>query len=279
MRRLSEYIQPVYIDPMAKPTLQDSGDTLFPLMDKVKDFLSAGKSTFNRHLEYELWKEYKCGDRTPLLINLPALERPEKELVEEHLRTYDFTDEQIRELKQRRQFILICDGYDESQLTSNLHTTNLFNRAGQWEVKLLITCRTQYLGPDYRGRFVPSAAGKYNRAADELFLEAVIAPFSKEQIGDYVELYVPLEPRTWVKDDYMERLETIPNLMDLVKNPFLLTLCLEALPDVVRGKSDLSRLRVTQVQLYDNFVWHWLGVNKRRLQDSKLSGDKLVAYE
>ncbi|OAQ24648.1 WD40 repeat-like protein [Linnemannia elongata AG-77] len=77
----------------------------------------------------------------------------------------------------------------------------------------------------------------------------------------------------------MDKLETIPNLMDLVKNPFLLTLCLEALPDVVQGKSDLSRLRVTRVQLYDNFVWHWLGVNKRRLQDNKLSGDKLAAFE
>ncbi|OAQ27419.1 hypothetical protein K457DRAFT_634727 [Linnemannia elongata AG-77] len=60
-QRLSEYMQPVYIEPMAKPTLQASGDMLFPLMDKVKDFLSgdsqvmlilgdsgAGKSTFNR---------------------------------------------------------------------------------------------------------------------------------------------------------------------------------------------------------------------------------------
>lgn len=291
-QRLSEYKQPVYIDPMAKPTLQAADDKLFPLMDKVKAFLAgdtqvvlvlgdsgAGKSTFNRYLEHELWKEYKSGGRIPLFINLPALERPERELVAEQLRTYDFTGDQICELKKHRQFILICDGYDESQLTSNLHTTNLLNRSGQWDVKLLITCRTQYLGPDYRGRFVPNAAGMYNRAADDLFMEAVITPFSKEQIEDYVERYLSHEPRTWVKDDYMDKLETIPNLMDLVRNPFLLTLCLEALPDVVKGKSDLSRLRVTRVQLYDNFVWHWLGVNKRRLQNNKLSGDKLIAYE
>lgn len=113
-------------------------------MDNVKDFLvgdtqdmlvlgdsGTGKSTFNRYLEHELWKEYKPGDRTLLFINLPGLERPGREQVVEQLRTYDFTDDQIRELKKHRQLILISDGYDESQLTSNLHTTTLLNRSGQ----------------------------------------------------------------------------------------------------------------------------------------------------
>ncbi|KAG0069984.1 hypothetical protein BGZ89_001715, partial [Linnemannia elongata] len=65
---------------------------------------------------------------------------------------HSFLEDHIRELRLHRQFMLICDGYDESQLRLNLHTTNLFNRSGQWDVKLLITCRTQYLGPDYRDR-------------------------------------------------------------------------------------------------------------------------------
>ncbi|KAG0295238.1 hypothetical protein BGZ97_004871, partial [Linnemannia gamsii] len=277
---------------MAKTSLQASNDTLFPLMDKVKVFLAgdcqvililgdsgAGKSTFNRHLEYKLWQDYKTGDRIPLFINLPALERPEKDLVAEQLRIHGLLDDQIRELKLYRQFMLICDGYDESQLTSNIHTTNLLNRSGQWNTKLLITCRSQYLGPDYRLRFVPEAVGRYNRAADDFFMEALIAPFSKEQIERYVEQYVPLEPRTWFKKDYMDKLATIPNLMDLVKNPFLLTLCLEALPNVVEGKSDLLKLCVTRVQLYDTFVQHWLEVNKRRLQDNKLDRDDQLALE
>ncbi|KAK5801522.1 hypothetical protein F5H01DRAFT_355625, partial [Linnemannia elongata] len=63
--RIAEYKQAVYIDPMAKLSLQDTDDDLFPLMDKVRDFLAsdaqvmlvlgesgAGKSTFNRHLEF-----------------------------------------------------------------------------------------------------------------------------------------------------------------------------------------------------------------------------------
>ncbi|KAG9064433.1 hypothetical protein KI688_003623 [Linnemannia hyalina] len=294
LMRIADYKQAVYVDPMAKLSLHDTDDNLFPLMDKVRDFLAsdtqvmlilgdsgAGKSTFNRHLEHELWQEYKAGGRIPLFINLPSLERPERDLIAEQLRTYNFLEDHIRKLKLRRQFILICDGYDESQLISNLHTTNLFNRSGQWDVKLLITCRTQYLGRDYRNRFEPKAVDQYSRIANDLFQQAVIAPFSREQIEGYVERYVPLEPRTWVKKDYMDKLEAIPNLMDLARNPFLLTLSLEALPTVVQGITDLSRLRITRAELYDTFVRHWMAVNKRRLEDQRqrLDRENQVAFE
>ncbi|KAG0272160.1 hypothetical protein BGZ96_005441, partial [Linnemannia gamsii] len=194
-QRLDDYKQPVYIFPMAKASLSASDYALFPLMDKVKDFLTgssqvmlvlgdsgAGKSTFNRHLEHELWQGYKAGGRIPLFINLPALEKTEKELIAEQLRIYRFPETQIQELEQHRQFVLICDGYDESQLSSNLHTTNLLNRSGQRDTKMLITCRSQYLGPEYRIRFVPKAEGGYHQAADDLYMEAVIAPFSEKQI-------------------------------------------------------------------------------------------------
>ncbi|KAG0075679.1 hypothetical protein BGZ90_009613, partial [Linnemannia elongata] len=289
--RLLEYNQPVYISPVAKPNLQASDNSALPLMDKVGEFLAsngqvmlilgdsgAGKSTFNRHLEYQLWTYYETGGCIPLFVNLPALKQPDEDLVAKQLRTIDFSEEQIWYLKQHRQLLLICDGYDESQLTANLHTTNFFNRPGQWDIKLIVTCRTQYLGTDYRDRFAPKATGKYHLTANDLFQEAVIAPFSKEQIELYVEKFVPLIPRTWVKEDYMDKLTSIPNLMDLVRNPFLLTLALEALPSVVEGRSNLSRLMITRVELYDSFAEHWLEANKRRLQDQTLN-DKRQAFE
>ncbi|KAF9324927.1 Transducin (beta)-like 1 X-linked receptor 1 [Linnemannia elongata] len=289
--RLDSYKKGIYIPPLAKAGLQAKDDAVLPLMKTVQDFLAgngqvmlilgdsgAGKSTFNRHLEHQLWEDYSPGGAIPLFINLPALDRPEKLLVVEHLRTLDFSEKQIQELKQQRHFVLICDGYDECQLTRNLHTTNLFNQPGQWSVKLVVTCRTQYLGKDYNDLFVPMAPGQYFRSATDRFQEAVLAPFTSDQIEDYVERYVRLEPRTWVKKDYMDKLMVIPGLLDLVKNPFLLTLCLEALPSVVEGKADLFRLRVTRVQLYDHFVVNWLGVNKRRLLNQKLSTDDQTAY-
>ncbi|KAG9065468.1 hypothetical protein KI688_001751 [Linnemannia hyalina] len=284
LQRLEEAKLPVYIAPMAKANLQARDDELFPLKEKVQEFLAsnrqvmlilgdsgAGKSTFNKHLESELLRTYTRSGSIPLSINLPAIYQPDRDLIGEHLRTNNFSEGQIQEMKQYCQFVLICDGYDESQLTVNLHTSNLFNRPGQWNVKMVISCRTQYLGQDYRCRFIPDGTGHYTRQATELFQEAVIAPFSKEQIKDYVEQYVPLEPRTWTTKDYMDRLTTIPNLMDIVKNPFLLSLSLEALPGVTEGKQDLSAIKITRVELYDTFVRHWLAVNSRRLQRNVLT--------
>ncbi|KAG0293993.1 hypothetical protein BGZ97_005198, partial [Linnemannia gamsii] len=269
---------------MAKSNLQARDGDLFPLMEKVHEFLDserqvmlilgdsgAGKSTFNRHLEHQLWTAYQNSGPIPLFVNLPAIDRPDKELITEHLRTHNFKVDQIQEMKHHRKFILVCDGYDECQLTVILHTTNLFNRPGQWDVKMVISCRTQYLGHDYRGRFMPDGVCHYDSLALDLFQEAVIAPFSKKQINNYVDLYVPLEPRTWTTKDYMDRLTTIPNLLDLVRNPVLLSLSLEALPGVTEGEGDLSAIKITRVQLYDTFVRHWLTANSRRLQRSVLS--------
>ncbi|KAK5814778.1 WD40-repeat-containing domain protein [Linnemannia elongata] len=291
-QRLKDVNLPIYISHMAKDNLQARDNDALPLMDKLQEFLAsdrqvmlilgdsgAGKSTFNKYLERQLWTEYKRGGPIPLFINLPALERPAKDLMGEQLREYNFSNEQIQELKQHRQFIVICDGYDESQLTANLHNSNSFNTSGQWNVKLVISCRSQYLGQDYHDRFVPSRGGHYNQPGVELFQEAVIAPFSTEQIKNYVEQYVPLEPRTWRTQDYMDKLTTIPNLMDLVKNPFLLSLALEALPGVIEGQQDLSTIRITRVQLYDTFVKHWSNVNKRRLQSHTLSTEDRVVFD
>ncbi|OAQ22447.1 WD40 repeat-like protein, partial [Linnemannia elongata AG-77] len=288
MLRLEQSHQGVYIPPMAKPSLKAKDEDIFLLMEKTQEFLAsgkqvmlvlgdsgAGKSTFNRHLEHRLWTEYKPGDPIPLFINLPAIDRPDKDMIAKQFKVHSFSEDQIMEIKLHRQLILICDGYDESQQLVNLHETNLLNQPGQWNTKMIISCRTQFLGPEYHSRFMPEGeGGHYDRPAPHLFQEAVIAPFSKAQIKDYVEQYVPLEPRTWGTKDYMDRLTTIPNLLDLVRNPFLLSLALEALPDVTEGKQDLSAIKVSRAHLYDTFINHWLDVNKRRLErNSALSMD------
>jgi predicted AAA+ superfamily ATPase len=61
----------VYIQPQGIANLQAREDTRFPLMEKVEQFLEsdqkvflllgesgAGKSTFNRELERQLWEAY-----------------------------------------------------------------------------------------------------------------------------------------------------------------------------------------------------------------------------
>ncbi|KAK3809339.1 MAG: WD40-repeat-containing domain protein [Benniella sp.] len=281
----------VYIPPQGKASLQAADDTRFPLMEKVKEFLEsdkkvfllmgdsgAGKSTFNRELELELWKSYKNRTgRIPLHINLPAIDKPEHDMIAKQLRMAEFTESQIREMKHQRKFILICDGYDESQQTHNLYMSNKLNQDDEWQAKMIISCRTEYLGTDYRDRFQP---GDRNQQSDSSpFQEAVITLFSLDQVHDYIRQYVTVHQPLWEVDDYKQALERIPSLKDLVKNPFLMTLSLEVLPRMVDPGQRLSEARVTRVGLYDHFVEQWLERGKKRLGEKDLNLQARAAFE
>ncbi|KAF9347161.1 hypothetical protein BGX34_003343, partial [Mortierella sp. NVP85] len=115
-QRTKERSSAVYIPPQAKTSLQASDDDQFSLMGKVKEFLDsdqkvflllgesgAGKSTFSRELEYELWQSYKNRTgRIPLHISLAAIDKPEHDMIAKRLRRVEFTEPQIREMKQYR---------------------------------------------------------------------------------------------------------------------------------------------------------------------------------
>ncbi|KAF9176983.1 hypothetical protein BGZ51_009329, partial [Haplosporangium sp. Z 767] len=282
----------IYIPPQAKASLQAPNDVLFPLMENVKDFLGsdrqvllllgdsgAGKSTFNRELEYALWNSYKTEeDRIPLHISLPAIYQPHQDLIKKHLVMNDFTEPQIREMK-HREFILICDGYDESQQTYNLYTSNRLNQRGGWQAKMVISCRTEYLPKDYKNRFQP--IGQNHIALPRLFQEAVLVPFSVTQVQDYIDQYVSLNKPLWQSKDYLEALNKIPNLLDLARNPFLLALSLEVLPQAmgVEQIKGLSGTKITRVALYDKFVEQWLERSEIRARENDLSPQARAAFE
>ena len=280
----------VYIPPQAKPSLNSLEDSQFPLMGKVNEFLEsdhkvflllgdsgAGKSTFSRELEYDLWRSYKNkSDPIPLHINLPTIDKPEHDMIAKQLRRTEFTEPQIREMKHYRRFILICDGYDESQQTRNLYMSNELNQPGGWNAQMVITCRSEYLGDDYRHRFQP---GDRDKQHDSLFQEAVITPFSLDQVHAYIHQYVSLHQPLWQSGDYKNALELIPSLKDLVKNPFLMALSLEVLPRMVDPGQQLSTARVTRVGLYDHFVEQWLERGKKRLGEKELSPQVKTVFE
>jgi len=290
-QRTKERGNAVYIQPQAKSSLQAADDTRFPLMDKVKEFLrsdqkvflllgdsGAGKSTFSRELELDLWQSYtNKTDRIPLHINLPAIDKPELDMIAKQLRRDEFTEPQIREMKHYRKFVLICDGYDESQQTHNLYMSNKLNQDGEWDAQMVISCRSEYLGSDYRDRFQP---GNRNQQLDSpLFQQAVITPFSIHQIHDYIEQYVSVNEPLWREEDYKQALNLIPSLKDLVKNPFLMTLSLDVLPRIVDPGQHLSSARVTRVALYDHFVEQWLERGKKRLAEKEMSSLTKEAFE
>jgi len=289
-QRLKRRGNAVYIPPQAKASLQARDEARFPLMEKVDEFLAsdqmvflllgdsgAGKSTFNCEFECHLWQSYKKTGAIPLYINLPAIDKPEYDIIAKQLRKDEFTEPQIRELKLHREFVLICDGYDESQQTHNLYTRNRLNQPGEWKAKMVISCRSEYLGVDYRDRFQP---GDRNCQSDSvLFQEAVIAPFSMSQIQGYITQYVSVYRPLWEIDDYKKALDLIPSLKELVKNPFLMSLSLEVMPRMVDSGQDLSTTHITRMALYDQFIEHWLERGKKRLGEKNMTSQARAAFE
>jgi len=280
----------VHIPPHAKASSQAADATRFPMMERVKKFLEsdqkvfllmgdsgAGKSTFNRELEFELWQLYKNkAGRIPLHINLPAIDKPEHDMIAKQLRRAEFTESQIREMKHYRKFILICDGYDESQQTHNLYMSNRLNQEGEWDAQMVISCRTEYLGNDYYDRFQPADRNKQSDSTQ--FQEAVLMPFSLVQVQAYIQQYVALHQPMWQVEDYLQALEHIPSLKDLVRNPFLMTLSLEVLPRMV-DPGHISATRVTRVGLYDHFIQQWLERGKKRIGEKDLNPQVRAAFE
>jgi len=288
--RLKERGNIVYIHPQAKAGLQAYDDARFPLMEKVEEFLEsnqkvllllgdsgAGKSTFNKELECHLWQSYKKNGTIPLHINLPAIDKPEHDIIAKQLRKFEFTEPQIRELKLHRKFTLICDGYDESQQTHNLYSSNRLNQPGEWNAKMVISCRSEYLGADHRDLFQP--VDRNNHSGPSQLQEAVITPFSMAQVEDYITQYVSVHRPLWEANEYKKALNLIPSLKELVKNPFLMSLSLEVLPRMVNLGQDLSDTRITRMELYDQFIEHWLERGKKRLGEKNLSPQVRTTFE
>ncbi|GAM52755.1 hypothetical protein EBME_1218 [bacterium endosymbiont of Mortierella elongata FMR23-6] len=236
----------------------------------------AGKSTFNRYLARGFWEKHKEASEAnlplmALFISLPLIKDPVYNLVHEYLSRQGFSRDQIKALKENEQqnFVFILDGYDEISQRQNLYVMNKFLE--EWpRAKVIISCRTESLGQDYQATFQPR--GQDEKPDPEGFQELVVAPFSKDQIDQYIERYVEVDhPFGWSIERYGETIKSIPKFNELVNNPFILRLALEIMP--LWEKEDVNRLKqgagITRLDLYDLFIQEWFARAKARLEDRR----------
>ncbi len=269
----------LYVDPRGRLNLEET-DT-FHLLSKVQEFLNdkkvilltgdsgAGKTTFNRILEKELWKKKREHDAIPLFISLANIDKPEHDLIPKALRKKGLSEFQIHLLKKEKQkFVFILDGYDEIRQTQNLYLSNRINQSDGWQGQMIISCRTEYLGQDYQTRFQPNLK---LRGEDSSFQEVIIEPFSEEERNQYLEKYVKYNSM-WTLQQYKESLEQ-PHLKVLVSTPFLLRVVLEALPYLEDKGEEQTAIKL-RMDLYDQFVKQWFERNQQRLSIQGLTGSK-----
>ncbi len=280
----------LYVETRGRASL-DGKIEIFPLLSKVQGFLNdkqvdrkvilltgdsgAGKTTFNRRLEKRLWDDKKADDAIPLFISLPSIEKPEQDLIAKALKKRGLSEFQVQKLKKENQrFIFILDGYDEIRQTQNLYVSNSINKSDGWQGQMVISCRSEYLGQDYQSRFQPNPIEKDK---DTAFQEVVVLPFSKEESDQYLEKYVEHNSTGWTVEEYLKAFSNQSNLKDLISNPFLLRVVLEALPYIEKKGKAVSAVQL-RMNLYDQFVKQWFERNQQRLSAQSLTGNQKEVF-
>jgi WD40 repeat protein/tetratricopeptide (TPR) repeat protein len=247
----------------------------FDLEEEINKFLSSGKkillllgdsgsgkSLYTQGLASKLWQDHKSDSPIPVWISLPRLKNTVNRIIEETFEKFGFNTEQIESLKQKNSFIFIFDAFDEIHQLKNLWVSNHLD---QWNAKIIITCRREYLYhvDNYKHFFTPFNGEK------ALYLEydeMIIKPFSEEQIEQYIKQYIQHQKPEWSLEQYQKAIEEMHGLKNLIKTPFLLKLAMEALPKMPQDK---EQKYMTQAKLYDVFIEQWFIRQEQKLKLAK----------
>ena len=256
-------------------------DKVFDIDSRVNNFLQnpdkkvlliqgdsgTGKTLYSQYLITQALKNKNAV--IPIYINLPSLKDPVLKLMAETLHNKtNLIDIEVQRLKSSKQeFILVLDGYDEITQMQNLYTTN---KLDEWNCKVIITCRTQYLSNEstYYKHFAPLVGTKVHL---DKYQEIVLVPFNNSQIDEYLTRYVAKHEVDWQDwRKYREYIDKIPGLKELVETPFALSMVVEVLPRVVMKRAkdtieDAEKNKMMSIDLYDEFTDWWFDTQETKL--------------
>lgn len=258
----------------------DEGHIIPFLTDESRSFLlllgesGAGKSTYLKKLFRECWNDFstkKVINRIPIFLEcrfLLSKELNEYSLIDKIIGDYGITDKDIFTLK-NMPVLLILDGYDEKQV-GNVNIFRFF-RLDQWNVKILMSCRTQYIQENRQYSLLFPEGVNYT--VSELY----ICPFSSSQVDACILKYTKsnslLSTDQWNVNRY-----DYPELYQLIENPLLLSMVVAALPNVLKNHQNIKdrfekiddRIKYlpkfTRADIYQAFIVSWHNKAAQRLQ-------------
>lgn len=202
----------------------------------------SGKSWFGQALVAHLWGVRQASDPIPLWIPLLSIENPTRNLLDQYLhhlkrlskiRIEDaeqhLTGDEIHSfLREQPPVFLVLDGYDECDEVTrkrNLYQDNHFE-LWQGGVQVIVTSREDVLPKQYASFF-------RSKRATSPHIEYHLQPFNEEQLSFFIKKYTECHKTDWSADSYLEKLTTIYELKEFIGKPFLLSMVLEVLPDIL----------------------------------------------
>jgi len=270
--RLKGYIEPYGLSSESSPL-----DARFDLSKHFQSFLNSsdsktsiilgragsGKSlfaltTFKNILQS--WDKYRNVSTSlpnwlPIYIQLRKHTKDPERCIENTLRQqFSLTSHDIVALKQglghNQHILFILDGYDE--LGSGVYP-NLSQSMRDWPLaKLLITGRPEHFNKDHQPLETLSLTSPEGSVIFNSAEVIYVSPFSPDEIQRYVVYH-----NKGKNEDTYQTLQKLPGMMALLDNPFLLTLVLQSLPQLLKNRSEVERA-VTRTDIYQAFIETWV---------------------
>ncbi len=282
-----------YVKPHALFKAEDPLDTRFDLPKHFNEHLAknntkayiilgrsgSGKSLFTLYTFKQLlqqWHQWRTAEieKTrpewlPIYIPLKsyAQDKADQAITLTLQQAYQLDAHDIENLRQGlgvgQKVLFILDGYDE---LGKGNRPNYTEQLKDWpHAKLLISGRPEHFDSDAQHKEAFALNQDYSS-----FKVIYVSPFSPEEVKEYIVAY-DSNPDTYAK------IESIPGLMPLLDNPFLLNLVLQALPRLLETHKD-SQQAIKRADIYQAFIDTLFNKEAYKQQEIHSQNVELTAY-
>ena len=270
-----------------------------------------GKTLLSYHLAHQYWQTFVNSPASegtpcwlPVWLYLPSFSSEEraKNLLSTVLKQQGLLEQEIEMLQvacQRHEIslLIIIDGLDEIKISQeNFYLSNGWFQAEWPHIKVVTFSRPEAFSTleepiDYQRLFY--TRDPFSLSVSDTFKELYLQPFTEEDIDEYLKAFVIKKQSTiiigeeeaeesfsanWEWTVYRDKLNQISPLSALAKNPFVLSILVQALPRIIQEAEKANGGYVyTRERVYHAFVQDWLERQARRIWRNEVQREMLLA--